>query len=190
MSGAGSFVVKPKTVHMSNNFSLASGGYQSAISAQALISDYELAIEGGSKNVTAYLENNVQIKELPESISGIIRHVFYQLNNEISNYFNHDEAQLLKRLRSVYKQYVSVSGQQNRTYLKECRLLVCNIVRRVRELMCDYAKSNDWSKEFRECIAEFFALENNMKKWIETEEKASATMLSDREVSNYIATAC
>jgi iron-sulfur cluster repair protein YtfE (RIC family) len=150
--------------------------------------EHQSSISQGCNNIINYLKKNEYIEDVLPSVSEVVHIILYKLSYEIKQCF-------LKEKQELYPLIVTATAKDRLKLteamepFREKHELILNIVKKLRQLLCDYVTQPHWSKEFRDFINELFSLENNLYKWIHIEEDLLfPKLMADLEKERHIST--
>lgn len=144
-----------------------------ALSVNALCNEIELQyfpqIKQASGNIVIYLQKNVQIENLLPATSELVHIIFFKLRYEMKQCF-------LKEKRILFP-LVSEAGPGDSKELataidpfKKTHQQILELIQKLRQIMCQFETKPGYSKEYNDFNDDLRTLENNIFKWILTEE--------------------
>lgn len=136
---------------------------------------YQNDIKQSAEKIRAFLEENVQILELSDSVSELVHLLFQKLNDEVEHLFKKETVIIFPCIKHHYngtEKVIPTSCVENTVYrnIQGTHKVILNLVQKLRQVLDNYQADSSWSKDWRNCLDEMFALENKIYNWIHLEQ--------------------
>jgi iron-sulfur cluster repair protein YtfE (RIC family) len=131
---------------------------------------YHAEIKQSCRIIKQYLLENEEIRDVRGSVSDLVHLMFYKLDDEINKFLLKEKREIFPLMIQAFEEGQCEMDEDEIESIKETHLLILKIVQRLRQLLCNYVVKPAWSNWFKECVCEFYRLENKIYKWIHLKE--------------------
>ncbi len=152
---------------------------QDALTPQGLcdIIEYKLQseINDSAEKIREYLDENLQVLELSDSVSELVHLLFKKLDDEVQHLFKKECVIIFPCIKHHFKgteKIVPSNCVDNSVYrnIQGTHKVIVNLVQKLRQVLDNYATEPTWSKDWKQCLNEMFRLENKIYNWIHIEQ--------------------
>jgi iron-sulfur cluster repair protein YtfE (RIC family) len=136
---------------------------------------YQTEIKQLTDKINSFLDENVQITELSDSVSELVHLLFRKLNDEVDHLLKKETLIIFPCIKHHYdgiEKIIPTSCVENTVYknIQGTHRVILNLVQKIRQVLDNYQTDPGWSKEWRDCLDEMFTLENRIYNWIHLEQ--------------------
>lgn len=115
-------------------------------------------------NYFSQLSNN----ELPESVLELVQLLYTKLQDEVSHVFLKESGLIYPRIKKMDTGFIIEKNASDTIQLTQ--QVIVNLLLKLRQLLNNYVVRPDGSKEWKNCVHEFFQLETKIHRWIYIEQ--------------------
>jgi iron-sulfur cluster repair protein YtfE (RIC family) len=136
---------------------------------------YQNQIKQLSDKINGFLEENVQITELSDSVSELVHLLFRKLDDEIAHLFKKETLIIFPCIKHRFngiEKIIPTNCVENTVYrnIQGTHKVILNLVQKIRQVLDNYQADASWSSEWKDCLNEMFTLENKIYNWIHLEQ--------------------
>ena len=136
--------------------------------------EYQPEIMGSCNTIEQYLTTHPFVKELPASVSEVVQLLFKKLEDELKHLFLKESGIVFPYIK---KNYHGTEKVDNNTVdvkvvesVHDTHQTIIGLTQKIRQQLNNYVVKPAWSKEWKDCVNELFALENSIFQWIHVEQ--------------------
>jgi iron-sulfur cluster repair protein YtfE (RIC family) len=137
--------------------------------------NYQAEIKQSRDKITEYLNDNLQVLELSDSVSDLVHLLFQKLNDEVEHLFKKETVIIFPCIKHHYNGTERILPDrcvENSVYrnIQGTHKVILNLLQKLRQVLDNYATDPAWSSEWKNCLNEMFTLENKIYNWIHLEQ--------------------
>jgi iron-sulfur cluster repair protein YtfE (RIC family) len=137
--------------------------------------NYQAEIKQSRDKIRGYLNDNLQVLELSDSVSDLVHLLFQKLNDEVEHLFKKETVIIFPCIKHHYNGTERILPDrcvENSVYrnIQGTHKVILNLLQKLRQVLDNYITDPAWSIEWKDCLNEMFTLENKIYNWIHLEQ--------------------
>lgn len=115
-----------------------------------------------------YYFSELSTNEIPDSVMELVQLLFYKLQDEVQHIFLKESGLIypgIKKANDAF--FIEKRASETITHTQQ---VITNLLLKLRQLLNNYVVPPESSKEWKDCVHEFYQLENKIHRWIYIEQ--------------------
>ncbi|MDE3237025.1 MAG: hypothetical protein KGO81_13815 [Bacteroidota bacterium] len=137
--------------------------------------EYQRNIQLSCDAIESYLTQHPDIENMNPSVAELLQILFRKLQDELKHVFLKESGIVFPHIKKSYQgtealQHMPLLDEKVFTAIKNTQTVIIGLMQRIRQVLHHYAVEPGWSADWKECLNEFFELENKVLQWVHVDQ--------------------